>query len=576
MDESLSLNALLVQQLAAAERAVALNRAIAKRLSGAPDANPARLTGSLSPRDGQRLGCGFLDFLSPESSEPTTGSALVPPVRFPPEHLYEELIGNDLGAPLMSPTCSETVGLNKSRASSACTAGANSIDHSTFFGLSSSQDMKRVEFAQQRTLKRSSSAVSYIVGGGLLLPNVDEMKQRMTASLIQVPYCVEDLYTTEGCCQQVARSYFFQSVTLFVVIINAMWLAVDTDFNKSHLRGHDPRVFFIADSAFCSFFFFEITVRFLSFRQKLDSLSDGWFRFDAALVALMVWQTWVHKVLEHMFGFSLTSAAGARSSNGLRILRIVRLSRLARMSRLVRAVPELQVLVKGIVLALRSVLAILCALILVIYIFAITFTALLSEDNDQFQGVWHSMNFLLMQVLCGFDADFVTGLLELHWFYYVLFLLFILIASLTLMNMLIGVICEVITVASQAEKDETDIRDVQQQITKIVRAADLDCDENIDHDEFMTMMVDEGMIRSLSDMGVDVLGVVDLAHLKYRSQSHMPLAEFLEMIIQLRGFKNATVKDLVDMRKVMLTELNGLEGRIVKQSRLSMASIRRV
>ena len=64
----------------------------------------------------------------------------------------------------------------------------------------------------------------------------------------------------------------------------------------------------------------------------------------------------------------------AETSSILRIARVMRILRTARIAKLVRYMPELVILLKGMLSACRSVFFTLLLLILVTYVFAITIT----------------------------------------------------------------------------------------------------------------------------------------------------------------------------------------------------------
>lgn len=106
-------------------------------------------------------------------------------------------------------------------------------------------------------------------------------------------YNVEDLYKTTGCAQKVARSNRFQSLTLLVILLNTIWIAVDTDYNKSEVLCEAAPIFQFMDNAFCFYFTFEVLIRFFSFKTKSDACLDPWFMSDSALVILMIWETWI-------------------------------------------------------------------------------------------------------------------------------------------------------------------------------------------------------------------------------------------------------------------------------------------
>merc|ERR1719487_1803307 len=126
---------------------------------------------------------------------------------------------------------------------------------------------------------------------------------------------------------------------------------------------------------------------------------------------------------------------------------------------------------------MRSVLAVLSLLTLVIYVFAVIFTMTLSSSRvgtGKFETVPEAMNTLMLQVLCGADSELMQAMLATHLVYYVLFLAFLFGSNLTLMNMLIGILCDVVSDVSTSAKEESFIKEVDKQVTAM--AAKIDCD----------------------------------------------------------------------------------------------------
>jgi hypothetical protein len=145
-----------------------------------------------------------------------------------------------------------------------------------------------------------------------------------------------------------------------VISLNAIWLAVDTNHNNADtLISADP-VFQIAEHAFCIYFSFEWYVRFQSFANKLDGRKDCWFVFDSSLVFMMVLETWIMNTVSVLTGN--ISQPPVNPS----ILRLFRLLRLSRMVRMLRSFPELLILVKGMASATKSVLYVMCLLLLLL------------------------------------------------------------------------------------------------------------------------------------------------------------------------------------------------------------------
>merc|ERR1711975_198543 len=95
---------------------------------------------------------------------------------------------------------------------------------------------------------------------------------------------VEEYYYEKGFCQYLARSDNFANLTVFIVILNALYIGIDADWNTA-ANLYDAHLFFIIGSnMFCLYFTFEWLVRFFAFSRKCDAMRDGWFKFDTFLV----------------------------------------------------------------------------------------------------------------------------------------------------------------------------------------------------------------------------------------------------------------------------------------------------
>merc|ERR1719331_3008966 len=84
---------------------------------------------------------------------------------------------------------------------------------------------------------------------------------------------------------------------------------------------------------------------------------------------MMIVETWILPLVSNGSPFAQLS-----------ILRLLRLLRITRMARLMRAVPEMMVIIKGMIAATRTVLCTGVLLLLVLYTFCILFT------NEYHQG----------------------------------------------------------------------------------------------------------------------------------------------------------------------------------------------
>merc|ERR1712083_884725 len=149
------------------------------------------------------------------------------------------------------------------------------------------------------------------------------------------------MYRTDGCFQAIARSPFFDVTGLSLILLNALWLGVETDHNDEALLVDGDPPFIIVENFFCTVFCFELFVRFMAFKSKADIKRDSWFMFDSVLVLFMALETWVLSILVLITNGGLS--ANSSSTSVLRVVRLFRMTRAARVARLLKAVPELMV-----------------------------------------------------------------------------------------------------------------------------------------------------------------------------------------------------------------------------------------
>lgn len=267
------------------------------------------------------------------------------------------------------------------------------------------------------------------------------------------------------------------------------------------------------------------------------------------------------------------------------------------MARLLRAMPELLILIKGMFAAIRSVVFTLGLLLAIIYVFAITFTQLCVDTpcESVFSDVPSSIHMLWLNgALMDNLGVVIIPLQEQSVFYLMVFYLFLIIAALTLKNMLIGVICEVVSAVAASERESMTLTYVKQRIRELMREGDQDDDNQISRIEFLQLLTRKEAALILKDVGVDVVGLVDFADTIFEQDytpgddtdsevdKRLSFAEFMGVILELRGSNTATVKDIVELRKYIKTRFTHLEHRLQEAStgftrrrtaRLSRASL---
>lgn len=390
------------------------------------------------------------------------------------------------------------------------------------------------------------------------------MKEKLRVAMAKPPYDVRNFYHETGVMQKIARSSIFDNVTLSVIAFNALWIAIDTDHNGADILLNADTVFVVMETCFATYFFGEWFIRFCSFKKKTDGLRDAWFVFDSALVSLMVGETGLMNCIVLIMGGG--SSSGLGNASILRLFRLLRLSRMARMARLLRAMPELMVLIKGMVVAMRSVFFTLCLLAGIIYVFGIMFVQLLKgtpNGDNYFPTVPDAMNSLLLDGTLPDQAQIINDVGDEGWVYRFLVLFYILLASLTVMNMLVGVLCEVVSVVSAVEKESLLVNYVKGTLLHMLQTSGLDADgdHQIARNEFEALLQNPGAAKALQEVGVDVIGLVDFTDFIFKDGKQLSFPDFMDMVLQLRGSNTATVKDLVDLRKVVMSEIEKTTGK---------------
>eukprot|EP00929_Paragymnodinium_shiwhaense_P051321 TRINITY_DN25836_c0_g1_i3.p1 TRINITY_DN25836_c0_g1~~TRINITY_DN25836_c0_g1_i3.p1 ORF type:complete len:574 (-),score=102.30 TRINITY_DN25836_c0_g1_i3:27-1748(-) len=235
-----------------------------------------------------------------------------------------------------------------------------------------------------------------------LFVDATAMKEKVRQNVTKKQYNVADLYKEHGLCQYIARHWMFEHITLGVIAMNALWIWVDTDLNNAEVLNEADIHFQIMENLFCTYFSLEVVIRFASFRRSCDAFTDRWFCFDSVLVAGMQLETWVMPAM--IWLLNRGQGGGIGNASVLRVLRVMRLTRMARTVRLLRAMPELLILIKGMVVAARSVFFTLCLLLVVLYFFGIALTQLLRGSDAGtlwFSSVGHAMSTLWLHGVLG-------------------------------------------------------------------------------------------------------------------------------------------------------------------------------
>jgi len=354
------------------------------------------------------------------------------------------------------------------------------------------------------------------------------------SALDQEVYDVSKFYHEEGLCQRIARHDAFQNITLAVIVVNAMYIGIDIEHNLADSLFEAHWFFILSECLFLVFFSFEIGARFGAFKEKLNCLKDGWFKFDSILVLLMVLETIFFPVFLPLF----SSGSEAPPTGFLRLLRLLRLSRLVR---LLRSVPELVTIVKGMKVAIRAVTSTFVMIVVLIYVFAILLMLLLRDDSltsEYFSTLGLCMWTLLIQGMVWDSTGKMLGFLmrgkvETS-LAIIVFFLFVLLTTITVLNLLVGVLVDVVSTVAHSEKEELETNIMKEKILYELKQFD-DGDGLITEEELNEVMVDPLSVMALERIGVDVSFLQYLQVMTYENpDAQVPMHDILDQMLTCR------------------------------------------
>lgn len=358
-----------------------------------------------------------------------------------------------------------------------------------------------------------------------------------------------------------ARSPYFEYVTSFLVIVNAITIGVQTDIEARNYQSSDaPQHYLIIEYMFVCIFTLELALRLYVYRCDFWLMKGNHYNImDFVLVSLQLLEIALEPLPQHI--------------SFLRVFRIFRLLRVVRLVRILRHIRELRTLIVSIMTSLRSLIWTIVLLLLIIYMFSLYFTELVKDHlaknenpsnvkefeelRKYFGGVGISMLYMFECLFGGQDWDVFLQPLR-HAFGDVMvfpFLLYISFAELAILNVVTGVFVDNVLVCAKKDQDIfllNNVRELFQQIGGVTCEMDWRMFENLLHtpqmkEAFKAINVDPSEARGLFKLlDMDNSGVVNAE-------------EFLCGCMKLRG--PAKALDLAILNR----EIRRMEAALVKQ-----------
>ncbi len=85
-----------------------------------------------------------------------------------------------------------------------------------------------------------------------------------------------DYYNPESFFTTVASASKFENFTLFVIMLNAIWIGYDTETNGAPEITSAELLYVVVENFFCFYFTGEVVIRFLAFEYSCNCLLDFW------------------------------------------------------------------------------------------------------------------------------------------------------------------------------------------------------------------------------------------------------------------------------------------------------------
>jgi len=288
----------------------------------------------------------------------------------------------------------------------------------------------------------------------------------------------------------------------------------------------------------------EILIRAKAFVDIRNGLKDFWFVFDTVLVAQVILEVWVMYILTWI-GLEFATPGV------LNLLRLCRMARTARLMRLMRKFPELIMLLRGIVIAVRSVMFTFILLTIMTYMFSIAMKVVTANTEVEalyFVTVLQGMRNLAVQAIVP-DLDEPIGvMIDAGLVPSFIYFVFVFIVGLTMMNMLIGVLCEVISIISAVEREEFEMVKMKDGLIHLIMAADQDGSGCVSIKEFTNLLANPEAVKFLNSVDIDALALVDFADSIFKNGKTYDYSELIQILTSLRNSNQCTVKDMADLR----------------------------
>lgn len=241
--------------------------------------------------------------------------------------------------------------------------------------------------------------------------------------------------------QKFVESRIFVNVIVALILFNALTLGLETSDRMMELYGP---VLLLLDQIVLGVFVVEMLLKFYAYR--LSFFRNGWNVFDLSIISI-----------------SLIPATGP--------LAILRALRIFRVLRLFSIVPQMRIVITGLLRAIPGMASVVAVIAIIFFVFSVLVTKIFGRTGDDtlemlFGDLGKSM-FTLFQLMTL--EDWVGGIVEpamgLHPWSWVIFIPFIILTTFAILNLFIGVIVEAMQNVHNEEQRKMSPDDPDKEVT---------------------------------------------------------------------------------------------------------------
>eukprot|EP00927_Polykrikos_kofoidii_P044696 TRINITY_DN38594_c0_g1_i1.p1 TRINITY_DN38594_c0_g1~~TRINITY_DN38594_c0_g1_i1.p1 ORF type:complete len:644 (+),score=81.49 TRINITY_DN38594_c0_g1_i1:112-2043(+) len=336
-----------------------------------------------------------------------------------------------------------------------------------------------------------------------------------------------------------ATSKEAETVSSAVVMINAVAIGAQTEYQCAYPNAVLPAVFHITDIMFCVFFVAELASRFCELGLRFFSNEDSvWNVFDLVVVGVS---------LLDLLPISTESYDDDSFSNNILVyLRLVRFVRVFRLVRILRFVEELRTIMVCILGSMRSLAWTMLLLLMLIYIVGICLTQVVLDHRMRSQNIptaellyWFgsttSTCFTLYKCITSgvsWDESVKPLIADIHPILGFLFASYIAFTVFAVLNVITGAVVEKAMEFAESDKREH----VISKICELFKRTDDDGSGEITWLEFQDTLETEDMQEYFKSIDVDISEAKGLFDLLDADQSgSIDAVEFVSGCVRLTG-----------------------------------------